>query len=64
MQRWTGEPREVRKEAAVALIRVCRRVPGHFCVRIGAFACRFDGLITRSGKDFQPWFPGLKIIHP
>ncbi len=34
MQRWTGEPREVRKEAAVALICVCRRVPGHFCVRV------------------------------
>jgi predicted nucleic acid-binding protein len=33
-------------------------------IMIGAFACRFDGLITRNGKDFQPWFPGLKIIHP
>jgi len=31
MQRRTGEHRQVRKEATVAMIRVCRRVPGHFC---------------------------------
>lgn len=31
---------------------------------IGAFACRFDGLITRNGGDFQPWFPELAILDP
>lgn len=31
---------------------------------IGAFACRFDGLITRNGGDFEPWFPRLAILDP
>ena len=31
---------------------------------IGAFATRFDGLITRNQKDFKPWFPKLKLIAP
>lgn len=31
---------------------------------IGAFATRFDGLITRNEKDFEPWFPELKLIAP
>ena len=31
---------------------------------IGAFATRFDGLITRNQKDFKPWFPELKLIAP
>jgi hypothetical protein len=31
---------------------------------IGAFASRFEGLITRSGNDFQPWFPQLVILDP
>lgn len=31
---------------------------------IGAFACRFDGLITRNGGDFRPWFPTLVILEP
>lgn len=31
---------------------------------IGAFATRFDGLITRNQKDFKPWFPELKLISP
>lgn len=31
---------------------------------IGAFASRFDGLITRNQKDFKPWFPDLKLIEP
>lgn len=33
-------------------------------IMIGAFACRFQGLITRNRADFQPWFTELKIIHP
>jgi predicted nucleic acid-binding protein len=33
-------------------------------IMIGAFACRFDGLITRNGSDFQPWFPELAILDP
>lgn len=31
---------------------------------IGAFASRFDGLITRNGSDFRPWFPELSILDP
>ena len=31
---------------------------------IGAFATRFDGLITRNQKDFKPWFTELKLIVP
>ena len=31
---------------------------------IGAFASRFDGLITRNQKDFKPWFPELKLVVP
>ena len=30
MQCRTGEPRQARKGATVARIRMCRRVPGHF----------------------------------
>jgi len=33
-------------------------------IMIGAFATRFDGLITRNSKDFRPWFPDLKLIVP
>ena len=33
-------------------------------IMIGAFATRFDGLITRNPKDFRPWFPDLKLIVP
>jgi len=29
---------------------------------IGSFASRFAGLITRNQKDFQPYFPKLKLI--
>ena len=31
---------------------------------IGAFAARFDGLITRNPKDFEPWFPALVLVVP
>jgi predicted nucleic acid-binding protein len=31
---------------------------------IGAFATRFDGLITRNPKDFKPWFTDLKLVVP
>ena len=33
-------------------------------ILIGAFASRFDGLITRNGRDFLPWFPQLRILDP
>ncbi|BET65680.1 hypothetical protein ASA1KI_05980 [Opitutales bacterium ASA1] len=33
-------------------------------VLIGAFACRFDGLVTRNPDDFKRWFPKLKIRTP
>lgn len=33
-------------------------------IMIGAFASRFDGLITRNPKDFKPWFSGLRLIVP
>jgi predicted nucleic acid-binding protein len=33
-------------------------------IMIGAFASRFDGLITRNPKDFRPWFPHLHLVVP
>jgi len=33
-------------------------------IMIGAFATRFDGLITRNAKDFRPWFSDLKLVEP
>ena len=33
-------------------------------ILIGAFACRFEGLITRNAADFQSWFPELMMIDP
>jgi predicted nucleic acid-binding protein len=33
-------------------------------VLIGAFASRFDGLLTRNEADFRPVFPALNIVVP
>ena len=33
-------------------------------ILIGAFASRFDGILTRNGADFRPVFPALKIVSP
>ena len=33
-------------------------------VLIGAFALRFDGLLTRNAKDFRALFPDLRIDTP
>ena len=33
-------------------------------VLIGAFASRFDGILTRNEADFSPVFPTLKIVVP
>lgn len=33
-------------------------------VLIGAFASRFDGVLTRNDKDFRPIFPALEIAVP
>jgi predicted nucleic acid-binding protein len=33
-------------------------------VLIGAFAFRFDGLLTRNEPDFRAMFPSLKIAEP
>ena len=33
-------------------------------ILIGAFASRFQGLITRVPERFEPWFPGLTLISP
>ncbi len=33
-------------------------------VLIGSFALRFEGLLTRNGKDFQRLFPELSIVAP
>ena len=33
-------------------------------IQIGAFASRFDGLITRNGADFHTLFPALIIMEP
>lgn len=31
---------------------------------IGAFATRFEGLITRNPDNFSPWFPPLPLLNP
>jgi len=31
---------------------------------IGAFACRYQGLVTRNLSDFRRWFPKLKLRQP
>jgi predicted nucleic acid-binding protein len=31
-------------------------------IQIGAFAMRYQGLLTRNGADFGRWFPGLKVV--
>lgn len=33
-------------------------------ILIGAFACRFDGLLTRNIKDFRALFPDLRLEEP
>lgn len=33
-------------------------------ILIGAFASRFDGILTRNESDFRTMFPGLKIVTP
>lgn len=33
-------------------------------VLIGAFALRFDGLLTRNSADFRGLFPKLRVISP
>jgi hypothetical protein len=33
-------------------------------VLIGAFATRFDGLLTRNVKDFRGLFPDLRLQEP
>ena len=33
-------------------------------ILIGAFACRFQGLITRNAGDFEPIFPDLNLGRP
>ena len=33
-------------------------------VLVGAFASRFDGILTRNAADFQPVFPTLNIVVP
>lgn len=31
---------------------------------IGAMACRFEGIITRNGRDFHAFFPDLRVSDP
>ena len=33
-------------------------------ILIGAFASRFDGILTRNESDFRSVFPGLAIVAP
>lgn len=33
-------------------------------ILIGGFACRFQGIITRNGDHFRPYFPSLILVEP
>jgi predicted nucleic acid-binding protein len=33
-------------------------------ILIGAFALRFQGLLSRNAADFRTEFPGLKVVEP
>ena len=33
-------------------------------ILIGAFACRFSGLVTRNPDHFRPFFPNLRVLVP
>jgi predicted nucleic acid-binding protein len=65
---WTWE--DTRRANAAWSIHVQRRrknaVPRRPVadVLIGAFASRFDGLLTRNSADFLSLHPGLKIVEP
>lgn len=58
-----------RAHAAWAVYVVARRGGGAAKrpvadILIGAFATRFDGLVTRNPDDFKRWFPKLKLRSP
>jgi predicted nucleic acid-binding protein len=53
---WSAYVTEKRKSGAG---RVGKRPVAD--LMIGAFASRFDGLLTRNPDHFRPWFPKLKI---
>jgi len=65
---WTGQDTKVAFEAWHAAVQRKRqhRAPLRPVadLLIGAFALRFDGLLTRNAPDFRSLFPNLTIIEP
>lgn len=55
---WSGYVAEKRKSGVV---RAGKRPVAD--LMIGAFATRFEGLITRNPEHFRPWFPGLELFQ-
>ncbi|MBA3961857.1 MAG: type II toxin-antitoxin system VapC family toxin [Chthoniobacterales bacterium] len=63
---WTWLDTQCAFDAWASHIRA-RRLPNKrpiADVLIGAFAQRFDGLLTRNARDFQKLFPALRIETP
>ena len=67
-ENWTWRDTQLAFEGWAAHIKK-RRSPWHgkrpiADILIGAFASRFDGLLTRNARDFEKLFPKLRIQTP
>ena len=67
-QPWTLQDTAAAHRAWAAHVanRRARRAPKRPIadILIGAFATRFEGFLTRNGRDFQRVFPRLDIVEP
>lgn len=67
-EHWTWRDTHASFDAWAAHIRKRRAAPPNkrpiADILIGAFAQRFDGLLTRNACDFQKLFPTLRIESP
>jgi len=65
---WTFADTEVAHDAWTRQVaaRRERRLPKRPVadILIGAFASRFDGLVTRNPEDFRALFPHLPLLDP